>query len=117
MRKRGSRLFKRRRGNRTRRGERPEYRTHPPRLAAFGTFLTLSAQRTGATMADACSVEHAEGAVVLRPALLWIERMISGTAQRSVRLRSKSGPWKATRERGTCEFRRTILNRRGLFLS
>ena len=67
-------------------------------------------------MANASSIQDSKGAITLWPALLRVERTIGGTAQRPIRLRDKSGPWKATREREARPLRRTILRRRRMFL-
>ena len=97
--------------------ERPEHRTHPPRLDAGMAFLTLGTQRTGATMAKAGSIEHANGALALRSPFLWIQRTIGGTAQRPIGLQSKSGASKAMGKGRACPLGRPILRQRRLLLS
>jgi len=61
-------------------------------------------------MTDARSIKDPKGAVALRPALLWVERAISGATQRPIGLQSKSGTGKASRKRRTCPLERAILN-------
>ena len=92
-------------------GERPQYRTYPPRLAAFRAFLTLCPQGTAATMADTSGIQEPQGAITLGAPFLWIERAISGATQRPIRLRGKSRPWKASRKRRPCEFRGPVRHR------
>ncbi|SRR5579883_1039713 len=95
----------------------PQHGAHAPRLDALAALLTLSAQGTGAAMADASGIQDAKGAIALRSALLWIERTISGATQRSIRLQGKSGTGKATGKGRTSPLGRAILNLRRGFAS
>jgi hypothetical protein len=87
--------FGRRRSIREEGLEWPQHGAHPSRLDAGTTLLTLSPQRTGATMADASCIQDPKGAIALGSALLWVEGMISGATQRSIRLQGKSRSGKA----------------------
>ncbi len=107
-RERGRSVFKRRMGSRVRGRERPEHRTDPPRLHAGTAFLTLRAQGTASTMADARGIQHPKRAVAFQPALLRVQRVISGTAQCPIGLWGKSGTGKAPCKRRTCPLGRTI---------
>jgi hypothetical protein len=115
-RERGRSVFKRRGGSRGWGREWPEHRIYPPRLDGFTAFLTLRTQGTASAMADTRSIQHPKGAVALRPALLWVQRMIGGAAQRPIVLQSTSGARKAPSKRRTCPLGRTIFHRRRLLL-
>jgi hypothetical protein len=95
----------------------PEHGAHPPRLDALPAHLTLSSQGTGATMADASSIQDPKGAIALGSALLWIEGTISGATQGPIGLQGKSGTGKASGKRRTGPLGRTILHLRRGFLS
>ena len=107
-RERGRSVFKKRMRSRVRRRERPEHCTDPSRLHTKTAFLTLRAQGTVSTMADACSIQHPKRAVAFQPALLRVQRVIGGTAQGPIGLWGKSGTGKALGKRRTCPLGRTI---------
>ncbi|WP_201381682.1 hypothetical protein [Ktedonobacter sp. SOSP1-52] len=71
-------------------GERPENGIDPSRFDAGFAFLTLRSQFARTTIADAGSLQQPVRAIVLRPAFLWVERVIGGAEQTAIRLRSKS---------------------------
>ncbi len=107
------------RGRSSRRGggERPQHRTHPPRLEALPTFLTLHTQRTGATMADARGIQDQASEPSRSSRRSWgYSGRSAGHGIRPIWLRSKSGAGKASRKRRTCPLGRTILNLRRLLL-
>ena len=68
------------RGGHRRGGARPEHSTYPSRLECRARFLTLFAQRTGAAMANAGGIQHAQGAVTFWPTFLHKERMACSAA-------------------------------------
>jgi hypothetical protein len=96
------------RGNGFVRREREDHSTDPSRFAGGRAFLTLSTQLASAAIADAGRIQQTIRAIALRPPFLWIERMIGGTEQTSIRLKRKSRSWKATRKRPLCPLRRAI---------
>ena len=89
------------RGGHRRCGARPEHCTHPSRLERRARFLTLFAQRTGAAMANAGGIQHAQGAVAFWPTFLHEERMACWAAQRPIGLRGKHGTGKPMHKRGS----------------
>ncbi len=89
------------RGGHRRCGARPEHGTHPSRLERRARFLTLFAQRTGAAMANAGGIQHAQGAVTFWPTFLHKERMACWAAQRPIGLRGKHGTRKPMRKGGS----------------
>src|SRR5450756_2388591 len=86
----------------------PEHGTHPSRFDGRAVFLTLRAQRTGATMANTGGIEHPQRAIPLRSPLLRVERVISRTAQRSIWLQSEIGSSKSFGEGSACPVSRLI---------
>src|SRR5260370_21252965 len=89
----------------------PEHCTHPSRFDGRAVFLTLGAQRTGATMANTGGIEHQHRAIPVRETLLRVERVISRTTQRSIWLQSEIGSSKSFGEGSACPLRRLIADR------
>ncbi len=89
------------RGGHRRCGARPEHCTHPSRLERRARFLTLFAQQTGAAVANAGGIQHAQGAVTFWPTFLHKERMACWAAQRPIGLRGKHGTRKPMRKGGS----------------
>ena len=63
-------------------------------------------------MADACGIQHPQGAIPLGTPLLKIQRVVGRATQGSIWLRSKGGTGKAMRKGDPSEFRRAIDDRR-----
>lgn len=102
-------------GKSRRRGTWPEDGAHPARLLRGSRLLTLFAQGTGATRANAGCIQHAQRAVALRPPFLQIQRMACRATERSIGLRRPCRTGKSMRKGGLRECRwpggRTIVQR------
>ncbi len=77
-------------GNRFEGRDGPANRAHPSWFAGGKAVLTLGSQLAGAAIADAGCIQQPVGAIALRPAFLWGERMIGGTEQGPIGLKRKS---------------------------
>jgi|SRR5712692_1023636 len=74
-----------------------DHGTDPSRfLRGCSVFLTKRAERTATTMTNTRCIQEAYGAIPLKSALLRIEGVICWTAQGSIGLDRKSGPWKSS---------------------
>src|SRR5712691_10128050 len=61
-------------------------------------------------MANARGIKHPQRAIALRSPLLRVERVISRTTQRSIRLQSEIGSDKSFGERSACPLSRLIAD-------
>lgn len=101
---RGRHLTDRWRGRRRGRA-RPEHGTHSSWLFGGARFLTLFPQRARTAMANAACIQHAQGAVTLLSAFLYVQRMARGATQRPIGLRDKRRTRKPMSKRRLGEFR------------
>ena len=78
--------------------ERMQQHTHPTRLrGGLPMPLTLFAQGTGATTADAGRIDHAQAPIGFAAPLVGDQRLASRTAQRAIGLEGKVLPGEAAR--------------------
>ncbi len=90
----------------------PENGTDPSWFGGGKAFLTLGTQGTGAAIAEASRIHETVGPIPLWSAFLRIERVVGGATQGPVRLKRKSGSWKATGKGGAGPLRGAIRHRR-----
>jgi len=100
-------------GTRWKRGEWPENGADPTWFRAVTAFLTRRPRGAGSAIPDASCIQHPVRAITLRSAFLWIQRMMSRTQERPIRLRRKGRSWKAAGKRCACPLRRAIHHRFG----
>ena len=94
--------------NRLKRGGWPENGADPTWFGGVNAYFPRRPYGAGPAIPDASRIQHPVRAIALWSAFLWIQRMISRTEKRSIRLRGKCRPWKAAGKRCACPLGRAI---------